>query len=174
MVRLASEKDLFYLPPPGTGPVDQLGEEVLRWILSLTTSNSFMIPFAGDIRGLPMPTQWKQIILEADEVAVWNFEDLRGCFYLFRFPPLWSRLFCLNKKFSKSALGLPGDGHCFLGCTVCPMGFTNAMGLVQYLHRRMLIVGTGGPVEMPLQRELRKDRTMPMLRGDIDELASIW
>ena len=74
-------------------------EEVLRWILALTTSNSIMIPFAGDIRGLPMPTQWKQTILESDEIAVWNFEDLSGCFYLFRFPPGWSRIFVLNHMF---------------------------------------------------------------------------
>ena len=80
------------------------GNEILRWILSLTTSNAIFIPFDGDIAGLPSTGQWRQLVLEADEILRWSYEDLRGCFYLFRFPLGWSRLFALNLKFSRQEL----------------------------------------------------------------------
>ena len=84
------------------------------------------------------------------------------------------RYFCLGQLFAKADLGLPGPGGCYLGCTVCPMGFTNAMGIVQYLHRRMMIMGSKVLPGLPLSRELRKDRAVPLMRGDVEDLATIW
>ena len=107
------------------GTMETEVNEILRWILSLTTTNAIFIPFVGDIAGLPSTGQWRQLVLEADEILRWSYEDLRGCFYLFRFPVGWSRLFALNLKFSRQELGLSGKGYVYLDCTVCPMGFRN-------------------------------------------------
>ena len=54
------------------------------------------------------------------------------------------------------------------------MGFTSAVGMVQYLHRRMMILGSKVLPGLPVSRELRKDRAVPLMRGDIEELATIW
>ncbi|CAK0905850.1 unnamed protein product [Prorocentrum cordatum] len=45
-----------------------------------------------------------------------------------------------------------------------PMGYKNAMGLVQYLHRRMPVQGLQPPLGLPQAREIRKDRGVPALR----------
>ncbi len=153
---------------------DGCGLEVLRWILNLTVSNSIMVDFPGDIAKQPIATQWKNRQLQPDEAIVRSFDDLRGCFYLFRFPPGWSRWLFLNLCVKRSDLGLTGSGSVFLGCTVCPMGFKNAMGIVQYLHRRLLLLGTGGPPSLPPDRELRRDRPLAFLRREVENLSCLW
>lgn len=158
----------------GDGQPGSESLEVLRWILNLTVSNSVMISLRGDVDKLPSPTQWKNIVLRDGEEAVWSYDDLKGCFYLFAFQRGWMRHFCLGQFLARADLGLPGPGGCYLGCTVCPMGFTNAMSIIQYLHRRMMIMGSKILLGLPPSRELRKDRALPLMRGDVEDLATIW
>ena len=88
---------------------------------------------------------------------------------------MWYKLFVLNMQFDRRQLGLSGTGPAFLGVSVVPMGWINAFGLVQYAHRRMLTVGTGGPVPpLSTAREIRKDRALPVLRGGDPIWADAW
>eukprot|EP00973_Karenia_brevis_P046765 6488718-Karenia_brevis.AAC.1 len=43
------------------------------------------------------------------------------------------------------------------------MGWVNAMGLAQYLHRRMHEMGMKLGRQLPAGREVRKDKAMPRL-----------
>eukprot|EP00974_Lingulodinium_polyedra_P051847 4985700-Lingulodinium_polyedra.AAC.1 len=56
-----------------------------------------------------------------------------------------------------------------------PMGYANAMGAVQYLLRRCRAqpLRSRG-LALPLAREVRKDRPMPLLSASPEELAAFW
>ena len=162
--------------------------EVLRWIVNLTASNELQLKVDGDAPKLPMAVQWRLIQLREEEYLIWSWKDLKGCFHIFRLPATWLKLFVLNKQFNRKSLGLSGSGTCFLGVTVVPMGWINAFGLVQYAHRRMLIVGTGGPTDyprmsgskeerkpgLPVDREIRKDKTFPLLDSSVEGMDDLW
>ena len=73
----------------------------------------------------------------------------------------------------------------YVTSTVVPMGWTNAMPLIQYLHRRLLVsprpVGRLGPAALhdvdeglPLDRELRKDRVVPKLSADANSAWQVY
>ena len=64
-------------------------------------------------------------------------------------------------------------GGVYLGAVTMPMGYKNAMGLVQYLHRRMLVQGLQSPLGLPRSREIRKDRGVPALRAG-SALQEVW
>ena len=81
----------------------------------------------------------------------------------------------MDCRFQVSSLGLPGDDDAWLGSVVVPMGWVNAMGLAQYLQRRMLAIGTGSPIRvLPLSRELREDKPMPIMDSTSPGLNSNW
>ena len=64
----------------------------------------------------------KAIILNAGENLLWSYEDMIGCFHLFRLPDSWSRFFTFNVSFKASDLGLEGSHNVYLGFRVMPMG----------------------------------------------------
>ena len=68
----------------------------------------------------------------------WSWEDLRGAFYLFRLPKEWAPLFAFDLAFPAWQLGFAGQHVPDLASVVIPVGWRNAMGIVQYLHRRLL------------------------------------
>jgi hypothetical protein len=105
--------------------------EVLRLIMNLTASNSVMKDLRGDIQTLPYFGQWRAIILAPSETMLWSFEDMVGCFHLFRLPADWAPFFAFNMQFSASDLGLPGNEKLWIGSQVMPMGWCNSMGIVQ-------------------------------------------
>ena len=144
--------------------------EVLRLIMNLTASNSVMKDLRGDIPALFYFGQWRAIILAPSETMLRSFEDMVGCFHIFRLPDEWSPYFAFNMSFTSDELGLQGKERVWLGSCVMPMGWSNSMGIVQYLHRRFLAKTTGSPQVcplsrqgLPLVREVRKDKPFPKL-----------
>eukprot|EP00959_Pyramimonas_sp_CCMP1952_P417163 8740225-Pyramimonas_sp.AAC.1 len=101
---------------------------------------------------------------------------MKGAFYLFSLPPQWAALFCFDVAFDPLELGIRdwGDEPIWLGATTVPMGWCNAMGLFQYLHRRLLLSGGAHPRGLPLRREIRKDRPFPVARSGDDEFDQLW
>ena len=65
------------------------------------------------------------------------------------------------------------EGGIYLGVVTMPMGYLNAMGLVQHLHRRLLPRGPQRPDGLLRSRETRKDRPVPALRPD-SPLRELW
>ena len=122
---------------------------MLRLIMNLTATNDVSLPFEGDIGALPYFSQWRSLILGPDEELLWSYDDMKGAFYLFKLPDSWAPLFAFNVCFRAKELGLEEDkykeGGVYLGAVTMPMGYLNAMGLVQYLHRRLLARGPQHP-----------------------------
>ena len=155
--------------------------EVLRLIMNLTASNSVMKDLRGDIPALPYFGQWRAIILAPTETMLWSFEDMVGCFHFFRLPDEWSPYFTFNMSFTSEELGLQGKEKVWLGSCVMPMGWSNSMGIVHYLHRRLLTKATGspqvGPLSrqgLPLVREVRKDKPFPKLSSECESVSTFW
>ena len=153
---------------------------MLRWIVKLVASNSLQEKRDGDIQMLPYPGQWRSILLNDEGVLLWSNDDMKGCFFLFRLPPAWHKWFALNLVYFRGELGLDGDPFApvYLACTVIPVGTLSAMGIVQYLHRRMCIVGTGspqsGPNGLPGDREVRKDKRVPVSLPHLKGYEKLW
>ncbi|CAK0836863.1 unnamed protein product, partial [Prorocentrum cordatum] len=102
-------------------------------------------------------------------------DDLMEDFYFFRLPDAWAPLFAFDAVLDAASLGLgaPFGDHVYLGAVTMPMGCNSAMGLVQYVHRRMLSEAELGPSPLPRGREARKDRSFPALRGG-SALRELW
>eukprot|EP00973_Karenia_brevis_P042451 5877313-Karenia_brevis.AAC.1 len=113
--------------------------------MNLTASNSVQRAWPGDIGTLPYVGQWKQIVLPDGQVLLWSWEDLKGAFYLFGLSGEWSPLFAFDQTFRlkdlKDNVAEESDRDVWIGATTIPMGWVNAMGLAQYLHRRMHELG---------------------------------
>ncbi|CAK0854449.1 unnamed protein product [Prorocentrum cordatum] len=150
------------------------GQDVLRFIMNLTASNSVQELWAGDINLLPHFGMWRFIMLEGEQELAWSWPDLKGCFYLFRLRRTWAPLFAFNWHYEASELGVPGHGRRWLASVNLPMGWKSAMGLVQYLHRKPLM-RTGAPSRaLPVPRELRKDRAVPPLLPGGGDMSALW
>eukprot|EP00971_Amphidinium_carterae_P234865 4660681-Amphidinium_carterae.1 len=80
-------------------------------------------------------------------------------------PRSWCKYFAFNTLLSSAQLGLEGpERGVRLGSCVIPMGWKGAaVGLCQYLHRRLVSVCEARTLELapgplPLERESRKDK----------------
>ena len=172
--------------------------------MNLTASNAVMWPLKGDIGALPHVGQWRSIVLEGEMVLVWSWKDMKGCFYLFRLPSAWAPLFAFDEEYTAEELGvndLPAATKLWLGSVTVPMGFLNAMSIIQYAHRRMHILrgglvprsldqagghpshsshgATGNVVKTReasghLARELRKDHPAPLIAPNNDDMHYLW
>jgi hypothetical protein len=110
---------------------DMAGLEILRLIMNLTASNLLRPAFGADIESLPHAGLWRAILLEAEEVLMWSYEDLKGAFYLFKLRPEWAKVFCFDMEFDATELGVPGSGPRWIGAVTLPMGWLSAMGIAQ-------------------------------------------
>eukprot|EP00971_Amphidinium_carterae_P211390 4194179-Amphidinium_carterae.3 len=134
--------------------------------------------FDGDVAMLPALSFWRAVVLTEDDCLVMSFEDLRGAFYLLSVPAGWSKWFAFNIRFTLDELALPSEGRdphepLYLAATVIPMGWLNAVGIVQGLHRELLLRGSaaGGTDDgdasasvepgVALHHEVRRDKPMP-------------
>eukprot|EP00971_Amphidinium_carterae_P346582 6488142-Amphidinium_carterae.1 len=110
-----------------------------------------------------------------------SWDDLKAAFYVFRLPSQWKRLFTFAAEFSSSDFGLDGPVRpVWLGAVAIPMGWRNAVGVVQYLHRRLLL-GWCSPsrsvetsVGLPLAREARRDRPFPLVSSTSVAQSTAW
>ncbi|CAK0843927.1 unnamed protein product, partial [Prorocentrum cordatum] len=153
--RCLLDLDALEAPPTAGAVLIQPGEDlviakdVLRFVMNLTASNS------------------------AQELA-WSWLDLKGRFYLFRSRRTWAPLFAFNWHCEASELGVPGHGRRWLASVTLPTGWKSAMGMVQYLHRKLLM-RTGAPSRaLPAPRELWKDRAVPPLLPGGGDMSALW
>ena len=69
---------------------------MLRLIMNLTAANELLRCMKGDIALLPHFGMRKSLVLVGRETLVWTWEDLKGCFYLFRLPIRWAKVFAFD------------------------------------------------------------------------------
>ena len=159
--------------PAGDG---QPKREILRLIANLVPSNSIQRCISGDITSLPYFSKWGLLELEADEQLCWSGEDVQCCFFVFGLPRPWWRYFVFMKPISRGAFvaemvhfnaghladTLPSGPEIWVCMSTIPMGWISAVGVCQYLHRKIMSLPRpfGGGLDGKL--EMRKDRSAPL------------
>jgi hypothetical protein len=131
---------IFGVPKEDAAAVDfdQL-KCILRLILNLTPSNEIQKIIAGEIRSLPLFSQWLLVELLKHECLAMSSEDMVAAFYLFALPRSWWPLFVIAEPVSESLAVELGIGARRWACvSVIPMGWISATGLMQHLHGQLI------------------------------------
>eukprot|EP00971_Amphidinium_carterae_P072570 1435245-Amphidinium_carterae.2 len=147
----------------GVRKEDACGNIGHRLIFNLTPSNAVQRDLLGDIHKLPSHLQWQTISLGQSEVVLWSSEDLKSCFYVYSLPPAWSKYFTVSKPVDGSFLGLP-PGPCYIACRVMPMGWISSCGLIQNIHRNLLLHNPR--VSLPASSEIVRGVQLSPLQQD--------
>ena len=117
------------------------GVSCLRTIMNLIPSNAVLREIPGRIGRLPNICQWLQVCLaDGEELSVCQ-SDMTAAFYLFALPLQWSELLCFNLWGLGEELGLEAGKRFYLGCSVLPMGWASATGVMQYIAEEVLLGG---------------------------------
>eukprot|EP00438_Fugacium_kawagutii_P006407 Skav224260 [mRNA] locus=scaffold2636:134039:145536:- [translate_table: standard] len=114
---------------------------VLRLIMNLIPSNSVHRIIHGRVGQLPHITKWTSIVLEDQEILQVCQSDMASAFYLFSLPPSWSNQLVFNLKFKGEEVGFTGEEAkrtVALACSVLPMGWASAVGVMQYVAEEVL------------------------------------
>ena len=83
---------------------------VLRFIVNLVPSNSYLHVMLGDVRTLPMVGQWQVIVMHEGEAMLTYSEDQKACFYIYAVPRPWKSFFALSRKAPGWTVGRPWWG----------------------------------------------------------------
>ena len=150
-------------------PVQEL-QEVLRLICNFPPSNAVQIKVEGDVGGLPYQGNWQFISVGNESTFFWHSEDMVSSFWLFFLPKVWGKLFMISKLARGSIFGLAED-LVKICLTVIPMGWISAVGIVQYLHRRLVKLTES----IPQHLELRRDGPAPTdLNFNMSEFYEVY
>ena len=117
------------------------GKPILRLIMNLIPSNSIHKTLSGRVHQLPHITRWAGLVLEEGEVLHVCQSDMQSAFYLFSLPEDWSCHLSFNLWAWGSELGLTGSEEqmrFYLSCAVLPMGWSSAVGVMQFVAEEVL------------------------------------
>ena len=135
------------------------GRSVLRLIMNLIPSNSIHRVISGRVHELPHITRWCSIVLEENEVMHVCQSDMTAAFYLFKIPEVWHRHLCFDLKAAGWQLGKSGEEAemtFVLSCAVLPMGWSSAVGVMQFMAEEVL--HRNG---MPKDSQIRRTSPLP-------------
>ena len=117
------------------------GQTTLRTITNLIPSNAVLREIPGRISRLPNICQWLQVCMaDGEELSICQ-SDMTSAFYLFSLPGEWPELLCFNLSYKGHEIGLETDEVHYLGCSVLPMGWASATGVMQYIAEEVLLRG---------------------------------
>ena len=148
----------------------------LRLICNLVPCNSYFRVIRGDIDGLPYALQWNAIVLLDDEFLLISQEDMTCAFYLFKLPAAWAKYFAIGQPVRldelkgnpaqrsaslKAAKGHDCSGLGHLCLITLPMGWASATGVMQAVHRAILVRKPGKGEPLPTASEIRKTSVLP-------------
>ena len=131
---------------------------VLRLILNLVPPNELQVKIAGDNQTLPYIGQWKNMNVARGDPVYLNSEDMKACFFLFCLPSEWAVVFGLDEEVPGWVIEKPEQAWADVGMVCIPMGWINAVGILQYLHRQLARRSS----LLPRHLELRRDAPMPV------------
>eukprot|EP00435_Cladocopium_sp_Y103_P074163 s689_g47.t1 len=154
---------------------DDTGMELHRLIMNLIPVNKLCRSLKGDVGTLPSVAGLSSFYLEDHEIAMMSSEDIRCFYYLFKIPETWHRYMGFARLVPPALVPDCWKGEpCHLAALVLPMGFVNAVGLAQHIHRNVvrwaLQPGDLGGGE----QELRRDRPAPLSRDMFRVYLDNW
>eukprot|EP00435_Cladocopium_sp_Y103_P050034 s2053_g15.t1 len=141
---------------------DETGVELHRLIMNLIPVNKLCRSLKGDVGTLPTISGLSAFYLEDQEVAMMSSEDIRCFYYLFKIPESWHRYMGFARLVPPSLVPSIWEGEpCHLTALVLPMGFINAVGLAQHIHRNVVRWALRSGDLGDGDQELRRDRPAP-------------
>ena len=146
-------------------------KEVLRLIINLVPSNELFEVSEFDTGSIPHVGQWISVELLGQELLLWSGDDMRCAFYLFGLPVEWAPYMVIDGALDPTLFGQPAGEDMWLYVRVVPMGWINAVGVCQYLMRRLSVERPPAGAGLPRGAELRKDRNHPV---NVDLRCSTW
>ena len=135
------------------------GKPVLRLIMNLIPSNSLHKCISGRVHQLPHITRWTSLVVEEGEVIHVCQSDMQVAFYLFSVPEEWSTHLCFNLCCKGEVLGFSeedGNALFYLACRVLPMGWSSAVGVMQFVAEEVLYRNG-----MSKKGQIRKSNVLP-------------
>eukprot|EP00438_Fugacium_kawagutii_P035650 Skav208366 [mRNA] locus=scaffold1964:533664:536637:- [translate_table: standard] len=141
VLRFRNEKVLngmFGVRKSGTA---SCGRPILRLIMNMIPSNSLHITISGRVTKLPNICAWSHTVCDEDELVTVCQSDMAAAFYLFALPESWSEQLCFNLSFTNRELGVedrPAEERQYLSCAVLPMGWSSAVGVMQFVAEEVL------------------------------------
>eukprot|EP00438_Fugacium_kawagutii_P022536 Skav206046 [mRNA] locus=scaffold587:199128:206053:+ [translate_table: standard] len=139
---------------------DDPAKPILRLIMNLVPSNAVHRMIGGRTHELPHITRWCNILVEEQEILQVCQSDMTAAFYLFQLPTCWSSHLAFNIKAMGKDLGMSEEEHqtsFTLACSVLPMGWSSAVGVMQYIAEEVLY-----REGVPRERQLRKTNPLPI------------
>ena len=154
----------FGVPKPGK--TLDTGEEVLRFIMDLRSTNWMMEQLVADTATLTGAATFQRLVVEDNKDLLISGEDLTSAFYLFRLPSEWVDFMVLDRAVPGDSLGLPTSELVYAGLCVLPMGWHSSVGIMQAAHRRIALGSQlRGGAGLEALAEIQKSAIFP----DLDE-----
>ena len=135
------------------------GEEVAmqRFISNLIPSNDYQLHINDGDRFLPYLGQLTLLEQSPEESYLIDSEDFTSCFNLFRLPSAWWPLMCFEKQVDGRVFGRTPGVKYYAAMAVVPMGWVNAVSVIQSVVRSLVFEGA----DIPEDSEITKMKQMP-------------
>lgn len=147
----------------GAGAVKKLkhvgGEEktMQRFISNFIPINQFQAHLKAGDRYLPYLGQLTLLEQGQDETYLIDSEDFSSCFNLFTLPAAWHPYMCFEKQVDGRVFGKTPGVKVYAAMAVVPMGWINAVTVIQSAVRTLVFEGAS----VPEDSEVTKIRKMP-------------
>ena len=137
-----------------------------RFISNFIPSNAFQRHLSGGDKHLPYLGQLT--LLEQGEEDCWviDSEEFTSCFNLFKLPAQWNRYMCFAKPVDAAIMGGAPGQLVYPAMCVVPMGWLNAVSVIQEVVRNLVFQGA----QVPEDSEVSKLRNIP----ESDDLSVIY
>ena len=149
----------FAVPKKGTPAEGEV--RVTRLIMNMIPSNALQRLMQGDLSTLSGSSAWVGAHLHPNQVLLWSGEDQRGAYYAWALPRVWRKFMAFRWPVPGALVGRPHEPEVYVAAAVIPMGWVNAVGLFQHLHRRLGLSCPPGGAGHPEGSEWRRDRPVP-------------
>eukprot|EP00438_Fugacium_kawagutii_P016268 Skav226631 [mRNA] locus=scaffold2041:555283:567851:+ [translate_table: standard] len=128
-----------------------------RFISNFIPSNAYQQHIVGGDKYLPYLGQLTLLEQEEDETWVCDSEDFTSCYSLFTLPSAWWPYMCFGKLVDAKLLGGPPGKMVYPAMAVVPMGWINAVSIVQSVVRTLVFQ----EADIPEDTEVTKMRQLP-------------
>lgn len=137
-----------------------------RFISNFIPINQYLAHLSGGDQFLPYLGQLTLMGLEEDENLLVDSEDFCSCFNLFTLPASWRGLMCFGLMVDAKFMGGTAGHMVYPAMAVVPMGWINAVTVIQSVVRSLVFQGA----QVPESSEVAKIKQMP----DTDDFTVIY
>lgn len=119
---------------------DEQGQplRILRLIVNLVPTNALQRHCGLKSKRMGYAGLWPQLLLHDGELMVMYSEDQVGSFHCYRMPVAWRGFFVIGRTVDARCFGLASGKQVRPRVCVCPMGWLQAVDVIQDCHEALL------------------------------------